>query len=134
MTKNVPANNCHLKVRHKILGGMRVILCVPVHYCNVSFLHAFMAGVYISRNEIEITNNSHTIINIGDTLVCHTDKLDCCQNNQGHWYSNDDNVNSMVQHGEGTVIKTFDKIEFRRYCCQIPDIDNKITTVCTTSG
>ena len=97
-----------------------------------------MAGVYISQSERVLTNNSLITINKDDTLYCHTDKPDCCDNLQSVWISDDDDVDlqevSTIENSDGMVAIMFDEITFSMFCCQIPDVYNNIMTVCINSG
>ena len=94
-----------------------------------------MAGVYISQNdETVLTNNSHIIINKQDTLFCHTDRRNCCQN-QGHWsYIGDADLQLHTQNGNGTVYTMFESIQFGMFCCQILDISDNTIIFCVNSG
>ena len=98
-----------------------------------------MAGVYISQHEMMLRNNSNIIIMKDDTLVCHTDKSDCCHNQEGQllWSFNGSTELqefSNIQNGDGTVYITFSTINFGMFCCQIPDANENSMTVCIHSG
>ena len=89
-----------------------------------------------------LTDNSHIILDKDDTLICHTDKPDCCHSNEeGQWYIPDglrvlknDPYFTVSRNNEGTINITFTTINFGMFCCQVPNVDDANKTVCINSG
>lgn len=140
---------------HLSLQTHALITAILINFYIVFFI-ARIIGVYLSlyANETFLSNGStiaYTDISIGriedsGSLVCNTDKTECCESNsEGNWYS----VNGSViteDNQEFSVIRNTDlgKItllrnnwmisSFNSLCCRAPDASNIYHTVCVHSG
>ena len=118
------------------------------------YIHVCITGVYLSLNEGFLHNGS-TIpyIEIGhednrvteESLVCHSDKADCCETtNEGDWYLPDGSVItsnskefSVTRSDEGKI-RLYRKTEIisstKTLCCIVRDASDINQTVCVNSG
>ena len=106
-------------------------------------------GVFVSLNGKSLDNNSNiTNTKGGDGLNCHSDKLNCCENDvsnhdlEGIWYSQTTEKQSnesdiaqdlTTQRAPGAISLHLDNIDqnsIGTLCCTIPDINDEEQTIC----
>ena len=82
------------------------------------------------------------------SLVCHTDRPDCCQTNgvEGEWYlpggspASDGKNFVVTRSDDGTIDLNYENDDVMSpwpiglFCCTVPDAVNVIQTVCIDIG
>ena len=79
-------------------------------------------------------------------LVCHTDKLECCDSTmEGTWIEigtkntvepeGNDITDENIIRGDGTVnLTSLESNRIREICCKVPNAIGIIQTICVHSG